>query len=41
MSTQPPITPGGGDENVDPDDPQPSAFESLLRHVAHVPLKWT
>ncbi len=46
MSTHPPITPGGGDENADlvgevspPDEPQASAFESLLRHVARAPVE--
>ncbi len=45
MSAQSPITPGGGDENVGsitdmvtPDDPQSSAFESLLCRVARAPV---
>jgi Tol biopolymer transport system component len=44
MSRRPPITAGGGDENlgpletVGPDDSQSEAFESLLRQVARVPL---
>jgi len=45
MSTHPPITPGRGDEDVDlagevtlRDEPQPSAFESLLRQVARAPV---
>jgi tRNA A-37 threonylcarbamoyl transferase component Bud32 len=45
MSTDSRITPGAGDEYVGPiretavlDDPQSSAFESLLRQVARVPV---
>src|SRR5438105_2303049 len=45
MSTHPPIIPGRGDEEVDlagevtlRDEPQPSAFESLLRQVARAPV---
>ena len=46
MSTHPPISRGGGDESVDlagevpvADEPQPSAFESLLRQVARAPVE--
>lgn len=45
MSIHPPITPGGGDEDPDlagevtlGDEPEPSAFESLLRQVARAPV---
>src|SRR5262249_22576429 len=45
MSSHPPFAPDDPGEDVDaageatlPDEPQPSAFESLLRHVARAPV---